>query len=329
MTENEERHADLEAYSEHLRLLSGWSFVVTRPKRLGVAVSGGSDSMALLDLMIWQGREKGFEVVAVSVDHGIRAEAKDECAFVASICKKRDIAHSILEWKGWDGTGNLQAKARKARYQLILEWALRNGVDCIALGHTRDDQAETVLMRLARSSGVDGLAGMPDHFDRDALHFVRPLLNTTRQELRDYLQHQKLTWCEDPTNEDDSYERVRMRKAMPALAELGIDAEALARVAWHASLAKWALDHYLLVEVRENGLVIEDHGDLILPERTPTPENDAPSEIHRRALNKAIQWMSGAAYPPRASALLNMSAAMTSADDHTLGGCLVSRHSGV
>ena len=323
--EDEARKAYEDARVFSLRLHAGWPFVNYKPQRLGVAVSGGSDSMALLDLMHWQAREKGFEIRAVTVDHGLRREAKDEIAAVAEVCKTEGIRHVVLAWEGWDGTGNLQAKARKARYGLISHWAERSGVDCIALGHTEDDQAETVLMRLARSSGVDGLAGMPDRFERGDLVFIRPLLSNRREELRNYLRYRDIKWCEDPSNDDDSFERVRARKASAVLADLGIDADALSRVSWHARSAKWALDHYLWLEVSKNELVREDRGDLILPEQTPSPKHDAPAEIHRRALNKAVQWVSGAEYPPRSMSLIQMSAAMSQADRHTLGGCFVSR----
>lgn len=326
--EDDARRAYDDARAASLREFCAWPFVVHRPKRLGVAVSGGSDSMALLDLMAFQARLKGFEIFAVTVDHGLRAEAKEECAFVTAFCATRGIPHTILHWDGWDGVGNLQAKARKARYALIQDWAARKGVDWISLGHTREDQAETVLMRLARRSGVDGLAGMPEHFDRGGLHFIRPLLAQSRADLRDYLRYRKIDWCEDPSNEDDSFERVRARKASAVLADLGIDAEALIRVAWHAQSAKWALDHYLVTEVRENGLVEEDRGDLILPENTPVPGAEAPNEIHRRAMNAAIRWINGAEYPPRAMSLIHMSAAMIDTDRHTLAGCVFLRLKG-
>ncbi|MEM7517063.1 MAG: tRNA lysidine(34) synthetase TilS, partial [Planctomycetota bacterium] len=224
------------------------------PQKLAVAVSGGSDSMALLDLMLWQGREVGFDVRAVTVDHGLRPEAKDEIAHVAAFCQARGIRHDLLTWDGWDGTGNLQSKARKARYALIRTWAARRGVDYVALGHTRDDQAETVLMRLARSSGVDGLAGMPERFERGGLTFIRPLLSQSRDELREYLRHTGIDWCEDPSNEDDSFERVRARKASKVLGDLGVDDRVLTRVAWHAQSASGALNDYLWKEVTQNGL---------------------------------------------------------------------------
>ena len=169
-----------------LRHRTGSVFLYTKPLSLGVAVSGGGDSMACLDLMLWHGAELGFPVEAVTVDHGLRTGAKDEIALVAAYCAARGVPHSVLEWR-WDGAGNLQAEARSARYRLIADWAMGRGVDQVALGHTRDDVAETFLMRLARASGVDGLAAMERRFERGGVVWLRPMLALGRSDLREYL----------------------------------------------------------------------------------------------------------------------------------------------
>ncbi len=315
--------AEAEARADWLRRAVSGPFVGDLPRRLGVAVSGGGDSMALLDLMVAVGRQKGFEVRAATVDHSLRPEARDELGMVAAHCAARGIGHEVLAWTGWDGRGNLQAKARKARYALIAEWAERQGVDQVALGHTRGDQAETVVMRLARASGVDGLAGMPERFERDGVRFVRPLLRLTRQDLRAYLTDRGISWCEDPSNEDDSYERVRARKAMSVLADLGVDVDTLATVADNARAAKWALDHYAWVEVAENGLAEVVGGDVILP-ASASADHVVPGEILRRLNNAAIMWITGADYPPRRESMNNLSPILQEAKRHTVAGCLVS-----
>ncbi len=320
-----DRFASDEGRTHWLRHACEWSFLGAKPKRLGVAVSGGSDSMALLDLMAWHCAEKGIEIFAVTVDHGLRAEAKDEIALVAKYCAKRGVPHSVLRWE-WDGQGNLQGKARKARYALISAWAERKGVDVVALGHTQDDQAETVLMRLARQSGVDGLAGMSRRFERNGLVWIRPFLfGLERSDLQDYLTSQGILWCNDPTNEDDSFERVRARRAMAALSEIGIDSETLWMVASNADAARSALDHYAWREVAENEIVTMDHGDLIFPEHFLTPRTQVPAEVGRRILIGALKWMSGAEYPPRRSAIIGIDVGLMDADRHTVAGCLISR----
>lgn len=306
-----------------LRHISGWTFVNARPARLGVAVSGGGDSMALLDLMLWHGAERGFAVEAVTVDHGLRPEAADEAALVAAHCAGRGVPHEVLRWQGWDGRGNLPAAARAARYGLIADWAQRRGIPRVALGHTRDDVAETFLMRLGRGAGLDGLSAMESHFDAHGIGWNRPLIQCTRDQLRDYLTDRGIAWSEDPTNDDPAYERTRARRILAALAPLGIESETLASVAFNLSSARVALDHY--VQGDAGRLVRQDRGDLIL---MPSAMPPAPPETHRRLLRKALQWVSGAVYPPRQSALINLDAALAGGDRHTIAGCLVTRSSG-
>lgn len=312
------------ARANWLRHHAAWPFVNDRPKRLGVAVSGGSDSMALLHLMAEIGRDRGFEVAAVTVDHGLRPEAKDEARSVGHVCEKLGIRHRILQWEGWDGTGNLQARARRARYALITDWARRTGTDWVALGHTIDDQAETVLMRLARRAGVDGLSAMSDRVERDGLTLIRPLLRLDRETLRAYLRDRGADWCEDPSNHDDSFERVRARRAMTTLSDLGIDADVLSDVATNARQSKWALDHYAYLAADDGNAVEVAQGDVILPEGM-TPEHMIPHEVLRRLTNAAILWIGGGDYTPRAESLTTMVAEMSRTDRHTLGGCLVTR----
>ena len=136
------------------------NFLPSTPKRLGLAVSGGSDSMALMYLVSNWVADMDIDVEVVSVDHGLRPDAADEAQMVAGVAAQLGLRHSILRWRDWDRQGNLQDAARRARRRLIAEWAKAREIRHICLGHTLDDQAETVLMRLVRGSGVDGLAGM-------------------------------------------------------------------------------------------------------------------------------------------------------------------------
>ncbi len=304
--------------ADRLRLVIGKFFTDAQPRRLGVAVSGGSDSMALLSLLATEAATRGVEVRAVTVDHGLRPEAKDEAAMVAAFCASLGIPHDTLLWSGWDGRGNLQAMARQARYGLIREWAAAAAVDMVALGHTLDDQAETVLMHLARRSGVDGLAGMAERFEREGLSYVRPLIGQLRHDLRAYLDDHGIRWCDDPSNDDESFERVRARRALSILSDLGIDTHALGDVAANARSAKVALDHCAWREVIENPSV-EDRGDIVLS------EGPQAEEIGRRILIGALRWVSGEVYPPRSASLVELRSAMAKAERHTLHGCLVSR----
>ena len=291
-----------------------------RPKRLGVAVSGGGDSMACLDLMLWHGQERGFPVEAVTVDHGLRVEAKDEIALVAEFCAARDVPHSVLRWT-WDGSGNLQAEARAARYRLIAEWARERRVNWVALGHTEDDVAETFLMRLARASGVNGLAAMERRFERDGVTWIRPIMAHGRAVWRRYLEQKEIVWAEDPSNEDERFDRVKARQVLQSLTPLGIDASTLSTVAHNLFIARAALD--AVVQDVIDRYVVEESGDLILPDDLPEEGRlPIPGEILFRLHRRAIQWIGGGDYPPRSDAMIALDCAMNEGKTHALGGCI-------
>lgn len=309
-----------ELTDDWLRHITGWPFAHRTPDHLGVAVSGGGDSMACLDLMRWHGADLGFRISAVTVDHGLRAEAADEIALVAEYCAGHGIEHSVRSWS-WDGTGNLQAAARDARYRLIAGWALERGIDQVALGHTQDDVAETFLMRLARASGVDGLAAMEQEFKREGIGWVRPLLSHGREDWRVYLKRHGVPWADDPSNEDERFDRVKARRVLSTLEPLGIDAEVLARVAHNLWQARTALDHYVRQEARN--FVVEESGDLILPTEFPDQDHTIAPEIVFRLRREALRWVGGETYSVRADAMSDAVDAMRNGKPHTLSGCLL------
>ena len=196
--------------------------------RLGVAVSGGGDSMALLTMAAEWARRRSREVRGVTVDHGLRPGSAGEAAFVAAHCARIGVAHQTLR-AGPMPPGNLQAAARAARFELIAGWARVARVAGVALGHTMDDQAETLLMRLARGSGVEGLSGMAPRRDWQRVAWLRPMLSIRRASLRHWLQARDIGWIDDPTNDDPSFDRVKARHALAALEPLGITVEGLSR----------------------------------------------------------------------------------------------------
>jgi tRNA(Ile)-lysidine synthase len=185
-----------------------------------VAVSGGSDSLALLFLLReYCSSRPGFpEIVAVTVDHGLRPESGDEANYVGELCRKAGITHRILKWRGEKPRTGLSASAREARYRLLCDAACDAGAGMIFTGHTLDDQVETYLMRSARSirdGSERGQAGMAQATLLEAsIWLLRPLLGTRREELRDYLRKLGVVWRDDPSNESSKYERVRVRKSI-------------------------------------------------------------------------------------------------------------------
>ena len=293
------------------------------PGRLGVAVSGGGDSTALLLLAQAWAREAGRAVAAVTVDHGLRPESAAEAASVADLCARLGIDHEVLRWHR-PGRGNLQAVAREGRRALIGEWAARHGVPAVALGHTLDDQAETVLLRLGRGSGVDGLSSMAPATQADGLVWLRPLLGVRREALRAWLRARGIAWAEDPGNEDPAYARVRARAALAALAPLGVTAEGLAATAARMLRARQALEaatRALAAQAVTEGAA----GDVAL---VPGPLAEAPEEVGLRLLAAVLMWVSGERYRPRADRLAPAYGAVVRSDvgrGLTLHGCVLRR----
>ena len=285
--------------------------------RLAVAVSGGGDSVALLHLLA--GIRNDLQ--AVTVDHGLRKESADEAAGVAALCASLGVAHTILSWQDWDQTGNLQAAARDARYQLMRDWARDAGITHIALAHTLDDQAETFVLRLSRGSGVDGLSGMSATRSDDGITWVRPLLDVRRDDLRTYLTQHKVDWVDDPSNDDTRFDRIKIRKAMPALAELGLTTERLVQTAAQMSRARDALA-LATVELAKNCVAISEAGEVNIDLATFTK---APEDLRLRLMSGILQWMSGAPYRPRLDSVQNL---LALEKDQTLHGCLIRSQSG-
>ena len=264
---------------------------------LGVAVSGGGDSVALL--LMLHAAAPGRSLAVITVDHGLRRESAGEAAAVEALCAARGIPHETRLWEGWDGHGNLQDRARRARNGLIADWARERGIAVVALAHTLDDQAETVLMRLARGSGVDGLSAMAESRRLHGILWLRPLLDVRRSVLRQWLTAQGVTWVEDPSNRDPRFDRVRARAALPALANLGIGPERLASTARAMGRARAALEA-ATAALADACITDGGAGDVKLD---PASFLAASEEIRLRLLAGALCWVSGAIYRPRLETL--------------------------
>jgi tRNA(Ile)-lysidine synthase len=286
-----------------------------RPARLGVAVSGGSDSTALLILLADWARDAGIALHAATVDHGLRPEAADEARAVAALCARLGVPHATLAWGG-KPDGNVQDAARRARYRLLGHWAHEAGLAAVALGHTMDDQAETLLLRLERGSGVDGLSGMAPATERDGIRWLRPLLGQRRAALRATLVARGIGWAEDPSNDDPSYGRIRMRRA---LAETGLSVERLAETAARMASARAFLERETaaaaerLATVTPAGSVLLDAAGL----------RALPLELRHRLFAHAVKWVSASRYRPRLDALERTLEAAFGGTKSTLAGCLV------
>ncbi len=214
---------------------------------LVLAVSGGPDSTALMMLAArWRDSLKTPpKLIAVTVDHGLRKESKREAADVARLARTLGVAHRTLHWRGKKPATGLQAAARAARYRLLARAARAAGAGHVLTAHTLDDQAETVLIRMSRGSGIAGLAAMSRFalLPCDAqIRLVRPLLAVAKSRLVATLRAAKVSFADDPSNRDPRFTRARLRGLMPDLAREGLDGRRLAQLAARLKRADQAIE---------------------------------------------------------------------------------------
>ena len=242
--------------------------------RLGVAVSGGPDSLALMLLCHAAYPDRTH---VATVDHQLRLESKGEAGFVRAVCVSLDLPHTVL-LPSTPITGSLQTSARLARYALLQSWADKNRIEVILTAHHADDQAETLLMRLNRGAGIGGLAGVRSVNGR----IIRPLLGWRRSELSDIVCLSGIRPVHDPSNDDEKYDRVRIRKAIassPWLDPVAMAQSAVAQADGEAALG-WMADRLFLERVRQD--------DQILFLNDP---HSLPVELQRRLLVRCVQTL--------------------------------------
>jgi tRNA(Ile)-lysidine synthase len=275
---------------------------------LVLAVSGGPDSTALLHLMArWRQKRPAPHLIAVTVDHGLRPEAKREAAAVKLLCGKLGVEHLTMRWTGEKPSTGIQEAARVARYGLLVKAARRARARCVVTAHTLDDQAETVLFRMARGSGLAGICGMARSVRIDNLvagaaqparggegtggsvMLVRPLLNVPKARLIATLRQAGIGYADDPSNVDPRYTRARFRKLMPALAEEGLTSQRLVRLARRVRRSEAAHDAVVDWATRRFGLGQGSLGQGTRQVAVNSADWRAfPEEIALRLLGRAI-----------------------------------------
>lgn len=277
-------------------------------QRLGIAVSGGPDSLALL-LLAAAARSGAIE--AATVDHGLRPESGAEAEMVAAVCARLGVPHVILsaDWTEPPASA-IQARARDLRYRLLAAWLAQRSLNALTTAHHADDQAETIVMRLNRGSGVRGLAGMRSAatVPGSELPLLRPLLGWRRSELEAICADAGLEPAADPSNQDEHYERVRVRKAL-ADGRL-LDVEGVARSARNLGEADAALDW---MAAGLGAIRVTDDGDGLRIDPAGLPR-----EILRRLLRMAFARFH--APEPRGPELERALDALLQGGAATLGG---------
>lgn len=265
---------------------------LSRAPALVLAVSGGPDSTALMVLAArWrQSLKVRPTVIAVTVDHGLRAESRREAAAVGRLARKLGLMHRTLRWTGVKPKTGLQQAARAVRYRLLADAARKVKASHILTAHTLDDQAETVLIRMSRGSGVTGLAAMTrisalPGDGQGSIKLVRPLLEIPKTRLIATLQAAKIPFADDPSNRDPRFARVRLRGLMPQLSREGLDARRLTLLARRLRRADKAIE------------AAADRAEAELARPPPAPGGIAfdaagyarlPAEIALRLLGRAV-----------------------------------------
>ncbi len=207
-----------------------------------IGVSGGPDSMALLGLAA-AARAYLPPIAVATVDHGLRPESRAEAAFVEAFCRELKVPHCTLIWEDGPGTAVSQETARKGRYALLVSHARAIEASHLATAHTLDDQAETVLMRMASGTGLTGLGAMRPNVERGAIRHIRPLLEVQKSRLVATCAQNGWLFAQDPSNSDARFTRTRFRALMPLLAGEGLTPERLGTLAARARRTEDALDH--------------------------------------------------------------------------------------
>jgi tRNA(Ile)-lysidine synthase len=288
--------------------------LVAPDESVALAVSGGPDSLALLLLAA---EARPLKVEAATVDHALRPESRAEAEMVAALCERLGVPHRILT-ATWDEKPEsaIQERARLVRYQLLGEWARERGLTALLTAHHLDDQAETFLMRLSRGAGARGLGAMRG-VARPAggkIAIVRPLLGWRRAELEAVCAAAGVDPVQDPSNDDEQFERVRVRKALAAAdwlnpASIAVSARNLAQA---DEALRWAA-----TQEWKRGVTAGNSAIVYRP-------SDAPREIKRRIIRRAVLSLSseGGGAELRGRELDQLLVALNSGQRATLRGVL-------
>lgn len=267
---------------------------------IALAVSGGADSTALMVLFADWLRQHGRDPAAhtvLTVDHRLRPESEAEARTVATLAASHGFRHATLVWEGPKPQTGLQAAARETRYRLMGDYVRAHGLAALFTAHTLDDQAETLLMRLARGSGLDGLTGMAPVTRLGGVRLVRPLLDVPKSRLLATLRQRAMPWIEDPSNQSPAFERTRLRAARPTLDALGLTADMLGSSVRRLQRARAALDSLTESYGAEPpaGVVHTEPAGVLTIDRARLSR--APDEIVMRLLDRCIGAAGGSDEP--------------------------------
>ncbi len=269
-------------------------------KRIAIALSGGSDSMALTLLSNNWAKKKNIDLIAITIDHNLRKNSAKEALKVASWMQKRKINHTILTYKGIIPTSNIEAIARQYRYDMLFDYCKKHNIEYLLIAHNADEQTETFFLNLSRGSGVYGLSCMPDIQNKNDIKIIRPMLLFSKEEIKSYLKDEKQKWVEDPSNKDTKYKRVRIRKIKKLLNTLELSNERISKIIDNMQRTRDTIEFYVNEFIKQN-VIINDKVLINIEDIL-----NYPKEIVIRALSKILKDFSKKIYPPRLENLENI-----------------------
>jgi tRNA(Ile)-lysidine synthase len=293
--------------------------------KFAIGVSGGSDSLALSVLARLYALENNSNFVALIIDHKLRKESARETRKTLKNLKDKNIESKILTYKGKNFSSNIQKLARDLRYDLFEKYCIKNKIKFLILAHHQDDLVENFYIRLIRGSGIKGLTSLQNVFEYSKnFYLLRPLLNFTKKELLEVTKKTYLQWIEDPSNKDDKFLRVRVRKMKNKLQKEGLDPRRIIKTIENLNKAKSSLDFYVHKSEKK---YLDFYKEGYSTIKLSILKNEA-QEVIFRLIIKAIHFVSGEYYPPRSDSLNSLikNISQKNFKSTTLGGCLIEKN---
>jgi len=293
-----------------------------KDKSFALAVSGGSDSLCLACFTKMYASEFGNKIHVLIVDHNLRKESHQEALKVKSILGKRKILSRILSWRGKVPKSNIQKKARDIRYTMLSNYCLKNKVKYLITAHHGDDQIENFFIRLLRGSGLTGLSSMPVKAKyNDNLKIIRPFLSLEKKDLKYVTLNYFKTYIKDPSNNDEKFLRVRIRKYRKNMEKEGLDTRKIIKTVDNLVSANQALNFYKNKALYKHASFVSKKKCLI----NKKIFSEEAEEITFKSFSDILLLVSGTYYPPRSKKVINLINRMKKSKfaKSTLGGCIV------
>lgn len=288
-------------------------------KKLAVGVSGGSDSLGLLMILVKWAEQNNCDITAITVDHKLRDKSTMEANYVAELCQKIGVKHVILTWNDEKPTSNIELKAREARYKLVAKYCTDNSIKYFLTAHHMDDQAETFFIRLFRGSGIDGLASMQDINDLYGLTIVRPFLTIHKQQIKDYLLENDVKWFEDESNSDERFLRNKIRKFINSFENSNEIINRINFAVEEINKTKQIVN-ILIGKIEQSNVKFDPFGSCIFNKKLLFEDDVLVLKI----LAKIAMNISGNVYKPRLEKLKRLLSVLRNSDNvrYTFYGCI-------